>query len=353
MQGTNRNLSDLLHDVPKELFNDVRQGLQTLKQYEMADVRARVCAVIDISRSMENPNKFISSGALVSLFNKFFSLGILFDDNEEIEVFFLGDDRTDYGMRKFSKAEFNRIKEARQFTGFIESIFMEFLTNGCGLAETTHYDKPIKKIIDHYFPLNERAEWKYNDPVFCAFLTDGNPTGSSGLRAKGLIAKAADEGMPIFFKFLALTGAENKFTLLKEIDDDPERLFDNTDFIEVNNPDLLIMADLINEFRGFILECNYRKLLASSYDIPGHYLDQENRRTARDRPTSFFPPVLGIPQQHFFPHNNLTQQQNSSQSPQRFFPTNQPAQIQTTQNLGGHPPRQSKALDGCKSCVCQ
>lgn len=257
--------AELLKNVPRELKENVEEGVTILEQHSLSNVRARVCAVVDISGSMAD---LAANGKLQRLFNKFFSLGILFDDNQEIEVFLLGGSNP-YGVFTVNKNNFSR---------FIAQINQQY-----GFKSATNYDIPVKEVLSHYFPRNQKENWRTEDPVFCAFLTDGAPYPiESGERAKKLIHGAAENGVPIFFKFLALDNGTCNFGLLQSIDDDNTRLFDNTDFVNVKRPEDLTMQDLINEFRGFLLEVHKRQFLLKDYGIPANFLYGEDRVLARD-----------------------------------------------------------------------
>jgi hypothetical protein len=252
-------LAELLKNVPQELKKSVEEGVDVLERYHMSNVRARVCAIVDISGSMK---ALAENGMLQNLFNKFFSLGVLFDDNQEIEVFLLGGP-SPYGIYTVNK---------ENFSTFIKQIDQEH-----GFKSATNYDVPVRQALEHYFPVKQKGNRKNDDPVFCAFLTDGEPTDGSGSKAKNLIRDAASQGMPIFFKFLALNQGRCDFALLQSIDDDESRLFDNTDFVEVKKPTDLTMQELINEFRGFVLEMKEKQLISKDYGIPMHFLYDEGR----------------------------------------------------------------------------
>lgn len=262
------SIEQRLCNAPVEVMHHVRTGAEELVRYNMEHVRARVCAILDISGSMEQPNKFVSTGVLQNLFNQFFSLAILFDDNQEIEVFLLG-----------ATAGYQTIYRINQnnFNNFVDWVILQV-----GYAKETNYVAPIQKVLSYYFS-TPPAEWLHNDPVFCAFLTDGAPNPSeSGRLAKREIAKTAQNGAPIFFKFLALHGQDRDFKLLEEIDNDKSRCFDNTDFAPVENPALLTMRDIINEFGGFIKEAHARKLLDTDYGVPTGCINAEGRMKAAD-----------------------------------------------------------------------
>lgn len=70
--ATGEPIDPRILNAPAEVRDSVREGVKILSQYEISKVQARVCAVIDISGSMEEPNHFVSTGILQHLFNKFF-----------------------------------------------------------------------------------------------------------------------------------------------------------------------------------------------------------------------------------------------------------------------------------------
>lgn len=192
----------------------------------------------------------------------------MFDDNQEIEVFLLGGSGQNYPVYTVTKENYHN--------------FVHELIKAVGYATATAYDAPVRQVLSHYFKEGERRLWSAEDPVFCAFLTDGAPNPEkSGRVMKQLISGAAADGKPIFFKFLALDGPGCDYELLQSIDDDDDRRFDNTDFVSVEHPERLEMKDLINEFRGFILEVHKLGLLDTAYGIPEKYFNTEDRVSAR------------------------------------------------------------------------
>ena len=257
-------------DVPVEIVNDVNVGKNEIIRQGMEGHEARVCLILDVSASMQNPNAFFFSdqkGTQVQLLiNKALALAFLFDDNQSIEVFPFGD------------VCFPHISVDRNNFTFAAQLCLDASS---GYRPTTNYASAVQAIRKHYFnDSGQRTEPQMcnEPPVFVIFITDGEPNVKK-TEAMNEFTSASHQA--IFFKFIALKGKQQdlQFTYLQSIDDhdvkkhknDRRDLFyiDNSDLVVLNNPDELTMENLIHEYRGWLLESREKGLLLHNQNVKG------------------------------------------------------------------------------------
>lgn len=253
-------------NVPPEIVEDVASGRNEIIRQQMDEHEARVCLILDVSASMQNPNGFfqdpIKGNQVQMLINKALALAFLFDDNQMIEVFPFGDD-------VFPPIVLNH----ENFTNATELVMHSI---GGQFRTTTNYAAPIKAVREYYF--NDKGKRNVpqkcdEPPVFAIFITDGEPNVKK-TEAMNEFISASHQA--IFFKFVALKGkqTDTEFTYLQSIDDHDVKdsvnrnsndgnLFymDNSDLVVLNNPDELTMEKLIHEYRGWLIEAWDRHLL--------------------------------------------------------------------------------------------
>ena len=270
-------------DVPPELTQDVFSGHTEIVRQGMEEHEARVCLILDVSASMQNPNKFfeddIKGNQVQLLINKALALAFLFDDNQQIEVFPFGD-------KAFPPVILNRDNFTNATDLIMQSIGSQFRTS-------TNYAEPVQAIRDYYF--QDRGKRRQpqlcgEPPVFAIFITDGEPNAKK-IEAENEFISASHQG--IFFKFIALKGKQTDlaFTYLSNIDDhavkdgaDDQRdnLFyiDNSDLVVLNDPTELNMEKLINEYRPWLLDAYERKLLQHDPGVKNIDVRSEGRVTS-------------------------------------------------------------------------
>ncbi len=278
------DLNSQFKNVPKELAEDLYNGQEEIVKQGMQKHEARVCLILDVSASMQNPNKFFEhefkGNQVQKLINKALALAFLFDDNQQVEVFPFGD-------QVFVPPI---ILDRNNFT-HATRLIMDAIGGQFRLA--TNYAEPVKAIRQYYFcDAGKRIKpLPCSDaPLFALFITDGEPN-EKKIEAMNEFASASH--MAIFFKFIALKGNQQdlSFKFLSAIDDhevknantlyDPNLFYiDNSDLVVLNHPDELTMKSLINEYRPWLIEAKEKQLL--TYD-PGIELMEKNaegRRTA-------------------------------------------------------------------------
>lgn len=274
-------------NVPQELTQDVFSGHTEIVRQGMDEHEARVCLILDVSASMQNPNKFfeddVKGNQVQLLINKALALAFLFDDNQQIEVFPFGD-------RVFPPVILNRENFTNATDLIMQSIGGQFRTS-------TNYAEPVQAIRDYYFQdkgKRRQPQLCSEPPVFAIFITDGEPN-TKKIEAENEFVSASHQG--VFFKFIALKGkqADLEFKYLSNIDDhgvknsasdNRDNLFfiDNSDLVVLNDPTELNMEKLINEYRPWLLEAYEKKLLQHDPGVKNVDIRSEGRITAPPKP---------------------------------------------------------------------
>ncbi|MDR3491542.1 MAG: VWA domain-containing protein [Gammaproteobacteria bacterium] len=273
-------VANLLQNVPTELQADYISGYES-KKVGMLNHEARVCLILDVSASMQNPNEFfehrVKGNQVQRLINKALTLGFLFDDNQTIELFPFGD-------KVYPPLLIDR-------NNFMNATQLVLASIG-GLKSSTNYASPVEAVRQHYFKQSGvlTQPQKCSDaPVFAIFITDGEPT-TAKVEAMNQFKSASHQA--IFFKFIALKGKQEdqQFLYLNSIDDadvkekteDDGFYIDNCDLVVLNNPDELTMNKLIHEYRPWLVEAyKVKHLLSHNAGITDVSLNSEGRVVSR------------------------------------------------------------------------
>jgi hypothetical protein len=254
------SLETILQHVPKELHEDFTALRQEIKNAGLANHEARVCLILDISGSMQDPNQYFNhpekGNQIQRLINKALTLAFLFDDNHQVEVFPLGDKA--YPFITIDKNNFTKATEL-------------VLTATNGFTEYTNYADPVSEVRKHYFADNSKVNTPQlcsDAPVFALFITDGEPN-LKKTEAMSQFKSASHQA--IFFKFLALEGKhKSTFEFLNGLDkaavkkDEKDDAFytDNCHLAVLAEPEKLDMQTLIKQYRGWVTEAHKRGLLS-------------------------------------------------------------------------------------------
>lgn len=270
-------------DVPRELAVDVVSGQGEIRRQGMEAHEARVCLILDVSTSMQNPNKFFydkdKGNQVQLLINKALALAFLFDDNQKIEVF-------PFGEKVFPLVVLDR-------DNFTNATALILKAIGNKLSGATNYAEPVKAVRQYYFGDRGRRDDPQScsePPVFALFITDGEPT-TMKVEAMNEFRSASHQA--IFFKFIALRGEQEdmSFRYLTSIDDHPVKqnsyqrqddlfFIDNSDLVVLNNPGELTMEKMINEYRPWLIEAKEKHLLMNDPGIRAIDIREEGRVTA-------------------------------------------------------------------------
>jgi len=257
--------------VPKELIDDVRSIQAELKKVGiLPEHQARVCLVLDISYSMQNPNEFYydeaneKPGPILTVVKQAVVTAMAFDDDQELDIFAFGN-TANVNPYKATKDNFAAVI-ADQIIGEHPEVSMQSRTN---------YAAAMRAVRQHYFNDNGNKNTKKQDdvPVFMIFVTDGNHNMEEVAAAKQFRASSYE---PIFCKIIALEGKEkSEFPFLKNIDkaptlDDPYHkdpskgkdqvqpqdcnYIDNANFVLLKDPSELTPAKLLCEYPQWLLQ---------------------------------------------------------------------------------------------------
>lgn len=275
--------ADQFENVPRELKDDVFFGQKEIIKQGMENHEARVCLILDVSASMQNPNKFfkdeIKGNQVQKLINKTLALAFLFDDNQKIEVFPFGD------------VVFTPIVLDRQNFTQATDLIMQAIGNE--FRQSTNYAEPVKAIREYYFNdrgIRSKPQACADAPVFALFITDGEPNEK---KREAMNEFASASHLALFFKFIALKGYQTdlSFSYLQNIDDHAVKthendrrsdlfFIDNSDLVVLNHPDELTMEKLIHEYRPWLCEAKEKNLLTYDPGIRITDIQDEGRITA-------------------------------------------------------------------------
>lgn len=232
-----------------QLVNLVKSAAVSLEKAGLAQHRAKVCLVLDISGSM---SALYSRGLVQKFAERILALGCRFDDDGEIDVFLFG--------RNVHQGEAMGLSN---WPNYIKGIITRHPLEG-----DTRYGAAIEAVRRHYFPDarggERRAIAKAAVPVYVMFVTDGS-TSDKPLTERQLRWASRE---PIFWQFMGIgkgrkskaralaSFADSDFPFLEKLDELDGRLVDNADFFSVaspdEHPDAALYDLLMNEYPQWV-----------------------------------------------------------------------------------------------------
>ena len=273
-------------NVPQEIDSHFRGGYEEIAKVGMQNHEARVCLILDVSASMQQPNQFFKDdqnrNRVQELINKSLALAFIFDDNQQIEVFPFGDKA--YGPVILSRENFTQATD----------LIMDCI--GGDLLTATNYAAAVKKVRDYYFhdvTVRKKPQACDEPPVFAIFVTDGEPNRE---KTEAINQFASASHQAIFFKFLALKGKQEdlEFTYLSNLDNhdvkegnnsddnDADRFYiDNSNLVVLKDPNQLTMNELIQEYREWLVEAHQKKILSHDPKVKVNDIRDEGRVVAK------------------------------------------------------------------------
>ena len=196
---------------------------------DLGSTSAKVVVVLDYSGSMSS---LYSNGTVQQTINRLVPLGLTFDDNGTIDVFLFQCDYRKIDDLNLSNYE-NYVNKVVKTSGYsmggtdyapvLNAIITGQSTESygfLGMKTRTVYTQPI---VDD------------GDPTFILFITDGE---NADRRETDEIIKKCSS-MNVFIQFIGI-GYDN-FDYLRQLDDMPGRVRDNTGFSKMN--DLMSVSD--------------------------------------------------------------------------------------------------------------
>jgi hypothetical protein len=242
-----------------QLVSMVKSAGVSLAKVGLAQHRARVCLVLDISGSM---GALYRKGLVQKFAERILALGCKFDDDGAIDVFLFG--------KHVHKGEPMGLSN---WSSYVAGMIRQYPLEG-----DTRYGLAIETVRRHYFPDvggGERKEpIKAELPVYVMFVTDGT-TSDKPLTERQLRWASRE---PMFWQFMGIgkgkkskskslaTFADSDFPFLEKLDELDGRFIDNADFFAVSSPDEHSDADLydllMTEYPGWVQLAKQKGLLS-------------------------------------------------------------------------------------------
>jgi len=241
-----------------QLVNLVKSAAVSLEKAGLAQHRAKVCLVLDISGSMST---LYRKGLVQQFAERILALGCRFDDDGEIDVFLFGRNvhrGAPMGLSNWSN-------------------YIRHIIDKHPLEGDTRYGAALEAVRRHYFPDGGGGERKTpvkaEVPVYVMFVTDGS-TSDKPLTERQLRWASRE---PIFWQFMGIgkgrkskakalaSFADSDFPFLEKLDELDGRLIDNADFFSVASPDEhsdgALYDLLMNEYPQWVKEARQRGMI--------------------------------------------------------------------------------------------
>ncbi|MCP4696088.1 MAG: VWA domain-containing protein [Gammaproteobacteria bacterium] len=217
----------------KELKASYKTAGMEIKQKNLAEVKAQVGLVLDISKSIY---PLFRDGIMQKVIERILALAMHFDDDQRIDMFVFG-----------TAAVKLPSVSVQDFDGYAKrEIMAKHKINGA-----TKYATALQLIKECYS--------KPETPVFIIFVTDGG--NSDKKESEELIRELSSK--PVFIQFIGI-GKED-FPFLRKLDDLKGRFIDNAGFMHVNDiaivPDKELYNRILNEFPDWLKLAKRRLLI--------------------------------------------------------------------------------------------
>lgn len=222
-------------NVMEQLDLRKKKVLDLTKEKGLDGQRAQVAFVCDFSGSMSG---LYRNGTVQRVAERLLPLGLVFDDNKEIDMFLFHD----------GVIELPDTVKRHNIVGYVDTV-----TKGKDMGSTS-YSPFIKAIVRKYGSPKPLAF-----PVYVIVIVDG---GCDDTRdAEKAMKDASEHG--IFFQFIGIGGAN--FAFLEKLDDLKGRFIDNANFFEIKDIDKVSDDDLykglFKEFPSYVVEARKKGLI--------------------------------------------------------------------------------------------
>lgn len=246
--------------------------------------RARVVLILDISKSMQNPNHFFApKNQIQQLVNNVLALAGFWDNDGKVEIIPFGSDSSSVYTVTIGKHE-----------GIVD----EIVQSEGGLKNETNYAAAIHALREKILGNSRRLTHNQpaSQPVYAIFLTDGVP--NSAVPEHELLDQFRSlSHQACFLKIIALKGSQSPdFHLLQhKVDDGPvkgdrravpeqeKRACDNSDYVEIRDPRDITIKDLLREYPAWLMEAHQKGILTRAPDVDPAKVRSDKRVKAETR----------------------------------------------------------------------
>ena len=208
-------------DLRKRVIDLSKVARVEIQKHGIADRKAQVVLVLDISKSM---NRLYKSGVVQSVIERVLALALNFDDDGEVDVMLFGTNA--YQLPTVSLDDLE---------GYVDRVILP----NYKIIEATRYAVALQTVYEKYRGNNA-------DPVLVIFITDGN--NSDKRETTELIRTLSHEA--VFFQFVGI--GQESFPYLLKLDELSDRFIDNAGFMHVGDiasvDDTSLYKELLNEF---------------------------------------------------------------------------------------------------------
>lgn len=240
--------------------------------------RARVVLILDISKSMQNPNHFFApKNKVQELVNNILALAGFWDNDGKVEIIPFGTDSNSVYTVKIGKHH-----------GIVDHI----VQSEKGLQNETNYAAALRTLREKILG-NSQSLSKIQsaaEPTFAIFLTDGVP--NSAVPEHELLDEFRSlSHQACFLKIIALRGrqAPNFHLLQHLVDDGPvkgdrhsmpdyqKRACDNSDYVEIHDPQDITIKDLLREYPAWLMEAHRKGILEKAPGVEPSRVKSDKR----------------------------------------------------------------------------
>lgn len=227
-----------------DLEKEVKNARFVLDKKGIPDVKAQVACALDVSGSAQG---LFTSGKMQEAFQRILPIGLLFDDNKEVDVFTFCDGR--------NVAHISSPATEKNYSGYIKSEILN--GRNIPLWGGTDYAPVIKKTLEDfgfYQKTVEKGGWLSAKkevitlsskslsgfPVVLYFFTDGQSYDEAASTA--LLKECQDKGVQLYVHFIGI-GNASYFRFIEKLGDK----FDNVGFLNVSDINKLADDEAIYE----------------------------------------------------------------------------------------------------------
>ncbi|VVP82927.1 hypothetical protein PS910_02130 [Pseudomonas fluorescens] len=221
------------------LISLAKKAQISLEKNNLAQVRAKVAVVLDVSGSM---NGQYSRGRVQEVLNRLLPMAVAFDDDSELDVFAFGAEPVHLSPATLAN-----------YNDYIDTDHGGWRKWNVG-SRINDEPKAMRMVMDYYRQSGDKT------PVYIMFLSDG------GVHENRAITKLMTEaaGQPFFWQFVGLGGSS--YGILEKLDNMTGRIVDNCSFFAMDDLHDFSEEDLydrlMEEFPFWLEEAKAKGIIA-------------------------------------------------------------------------------------------